>query len=741
VQRGAATLRPRGAEVVAATKIDVPVLHEGLVAREGLVRALMAEPRARLTLVSAPAGSGKTTLVVQWVTSPEERRPAAWLSLDPEDNDPVRFWAGVIAALGRVHPGVGDGAAAALRAPGTGLTTVVLPLLVNDLARLDEPVVLVLDDLHVIAADQLLRSLAFLVDRAPAMLHVAVTTRADPPLPLARLRARGELVEVRAADLRFNDVEATAMLGGLGLDLVAGEMAELQLRTEGWAAGLQLAGLSLRSRPATADRVAVLRGDAAHIVDYLTEEVLDAQAPEIRDFLMRTSVLDRMTGDLCDALVDGGGSADRLDALDAANLFLVALDPAREWFRYHHLFCDVLRRRLRREAPGLETALHRRAAAWLAEHRMAGDAIRHALAGDAEHAAGLIGAHWRAFFNRGELATVSDWLARLPRDVVDADARLWLAKAWIALDRGRLEEVSALLAFADDGGSEEHRAWAAVLRAVHAFKAGDVATAGALVRDARASVPRPDDFWRAVAAVIAGAVAYWGGGDAQRELQEALSTAAADGNQLGQLYALGYLSRACGEAGDAAAAAARLAEADALLDEDPALSEHFVALTVELARSARPARGPHARRLALRDAERALELARRGAGRLEVAECLRAVAQAAERVGDARAARRALAEAREFAAACPDPARLAERLRLTAAGISEDHGLELREPLSERELGVLRLLPSGLSQRQIGAELFVSVNTVKSHVKSIFRKLRVGSRDEAVSRARELGLL
>jgi len=740
VQSGTATARSRGGDVVAATKTEIPRLRGGLVARDGLVRALMAEPRPRLTLVSAPAGSGKTTVVVQWLTAPQERRACAWLSLDREDNDPVRFWGGVIAALRRVRPGVGERARGALHAPGTGLTTVVLPLLVNDLARLDAPMVLVLDDLHVVTSEQALHALAFLVDRAPPTLHLAITTRADPPLPLARLRARGELLEVRAADLRFNDSEATALLGNLGLDLVAGEVAELQLRTEGWAAGLQLAGLSLRSRPATSDRVAVLRGGAAHIVEYLTEEVLDAQEPATRAFLLQTSVLERVSGELCDAVVDGTGSADRLEALDAANLFLVALDSDREWFRYHHLFRDVLRRRLRREQGHLEEVLHRRAAAWLTAHGMPAEAIRHALAGDSGAAAELIAQHWRTFFNDGELATVSDWLARLPPDTVAIDARLWLAKAWIALDRGRLEEVSELLALADADGGPEHRAWAVLLRAVHAFKTGDAATAAALVDEARGSVAHPDRFWRSVAAVISGAAAYWRGEDARRHLGDSRAAASDDGNRLGQLYALGYLSLDSAEAGDLQGAEAELERAEALLVEDPALGEHFVALTVQLARGGHAARAG-ARQEALRDARRAVELARRGAGRLEVAETLRAAAEAAQRLGDAAAARRALREAHDLAALCHDPGRLAERLRVTAAAIAQDRGGDLREPLSEGELRVLRLLPTDLNQRQIGAELFVSVNTVKSHVKSIFRKLRVGSRAEAVIRARELGLL
>jgi LuxR family maltose regulon positive regulatory protein len=731
--------RPPVGEVLASTKLEVPALRAGLVPRDWLVGTLIGNPDARLTLVSAPAGSGKTTLVTQWLASAAEERRFAWLALDPEDGDPVRFWDCVVASLGRVRPGLGARAQAALRAPRTSITMVVLPLLINELADLPEPIVLVLDDLHAIGDPAVHRSLAFLIDRAPATLHLAITTRTDPPLPLARLRARRQLVEVRGTDLRFSDEEARAMLEGLGLALGSGEVAELQLRTEGWAAGLQLAGLSLRGRPAGAERMAAVRREAPQIAEYLTEEVLGVQTPQTREFLLRTSVLDRMTGDLCDAVAQTSGSADRLDALDAANLFVVPLDPAREWYRYHHLFRDALRRRLQRDEGDLAAGLHRRAADWYAAHGLPAEAIGHAFAGDVALAADLVAGQWAEFFNRGELTTVSAWLARLPAEIVDADARLWLARAWIALDTGRLDDISPMLRTAEAIGTPEHLTWASLLRGVGAFKSGDLAGAAAAVARAREIVHHPSRFWRAVAAVVAGATAYWLGRDAQRELDEALATARADGNRLAEVYALGYLSLVAGEDGDRPTAARRLAEGEALL-EDPALDEHFVAMAVHLARAAEDERHG-AIEASLAAAGRALELARRGAGAIEVAEALRAVAHAQLRAGHAVDARRALHEARSIAAGCPDPGRLAARLHEAAPAIEDDAGDALREPLSDRELAVLRLLATELSQREIGGELYVSLNTVKTHVKNIFLKLRVGSREEAVGRARELGVL
>ena len=449
-------------------------------------------------------------------------------------------------------------------------------------------------------------------------------------------------------------------------------------------------------------------------------------------------MLERLSGPLCDAVLETTGSAERLRALADAGLFVVGLDAARTWFRYHHLFRDILARRLEAERPGASTALHARASAWFAGADLPADAIRHALA--AGTGAGLVARHWRATFVRGELATVAGWLAALPADAVRDDPHLWLARAWIALDTGRLEALPGLLEAAEAGGTAEHRAWAALLRAVHAFKAGDLAAAADGVARARRrrAGETPSEFWRAVAAVVAGAVAYWRGQDAERELQDALRTARRDGNRLAELYALGYLSLAAAEAGDRDGAVARLGAAQVLVTADPGLDEHFVALTVHLAAAAEHGRRGQAAE-AVAEAERALELARRGAGALEEAECLRVLARSRERTGDAAGGRRALAEAEALASTCRDPGRLAQRL---AGAPDRARAVPGRaEGLSERELEVLRLLASELSQREIGAELYVSMNTVKTHVKNIFFKLRVGSRDEAVGRARDLGLL
>jgi len=344
-------------------------------------------------LVSAPAGFGKTTLLAEWLAvgaaRPTKESSAAWLSLDQGDNEPVTFWSYVVAALRSAVPGVGETATALLDAPAPPMTT-VLTSLVNELAAAD-PLVLVLDDYHLIETVEIHEAMGFLLDHLPAQVHLVIASRADPPLPLARLRARGELLEVRAADLRFTDGEAAAYFDGMGLHLDAGDVAALEGRTEGWIAALQLAALSLRGRDDVATFIEGFAGDDRYVVDYLVEEVVQRQPEDVRRFLLETSILDRLSGPLCDAVTDQPGGRARLEALDRANLFLVALDDRRQWYRYHHLFADVLRARLLDEHPERVPDLHRRASAW---HERAGDttvAIEHALAaGDSDRAAGLV---------------------------------------------------------------------------------------------------------------------------------------------------------------------------------------------------------------------------------------------------------------------------------------------------------------------------------------------------------------
>ena len=439
------------ADALVVTKLRVPGPPRAFVPRPRLAARLAADADAAggLTLVCAPAGCGKTALLADWVR--HSPWPAAWLALDAGDNDAGRFWRHVVAALAGARPGLGAQVVAQLRAPQPPPLEAVLAGLLNELAALPDPLVLVLDDYHVVEEPRIHASLAYLLEHRPPALRVALASRADPPLPLARWRARGQLAELRAADLRFLPEEAASLLGALaGADLPPAAAAALEARTEGWAAGLQLAGLSLRGRAGAADVagfVATFTGSHRYVLDYLSEEVL-ARLPErwVR-FLLETSVLERLSGPLCDAVTGGAGGQEVLEALERANLFLVPLDEVRGWWRYHQLFADLLRARLLRADPARAAALHGKAAAWCERHGPPDEAVRHALAaGDAGWAARLVEQHAQARFVRGETATVQRWLAALPGELVRRRPRLGIAKAVWAFMVGRVDEVEPALA-------------------------------------------------------------------------------------------------------------------------------------------------------------------------------------------------------------------------------------------------------------------------------------------------------
>ena len=403
-------------------------------------------------LVSAPAGFGKSTLLAQALLSgsaPGKAR-VAWLSLDPGDNDPSSFWAYVLAALRTVLPSVGGSAQVLLESPGGTPITTVLTTLLNDLASSDEEVVLVLDDYHVIHAPDVHEAMTFLVEHLPPQLHLVVATRSDPPLPLARLRARGQLAEVRAADLRFTEQETAAYFDGMGLRLSAAEVATLEDRTEGWVAALQLAALSLRGRDDAAGFIEGFAGDDRHVVDYLVEEVVHRQPEDVRDFLIRTSVLTRLSGPLADAVTGRTNGRAMLETLDRDNLFLLPLDDQRRWYRYHHLFADMLQARLLDERPDEVLELHRRASAWYEQDGDITAAIEHALAaGDTERAAGLVELTIRPMGKDRREAQLRRWMEALPDEVFAA--RPVLANGYVGalMSTGEVRGVEPRLQIAE----------------------------------------------------------------------------------------------------------------------------------------------------------------------------------------------------------------------------------------------------------------------------------------------------
>ena len=419
-----------------ATKLRPPAIRDQVVPRERLLEQLRAGSDPALTLVICPAGFGKTTLLAAWYQAETARRPVAWLTLDEADNDPVVLWSYVIEALRQVCPAVSLPALPQL-AEAACVTDVVLPRLVNELTGQGE-VVLILDDFHRLSGAAL-DSMAWFIEQAPSGLRLVLSTRIEPTLPLALLRARGELIELRLGDLRFTPGETDEFLNGrLGLGLERQDVEALVDRTEGWPAGLYLAALSL-SRDADRHDFVTRFGASPnrHVNDFLEAEVLQAHDPPTQALMLRSSILGRLCGPLCDAVLEQQDSAVMLDELARTNLFLVPLGDQGGWYRFHPLFAQLLRMELGRRAPGVVPALHRRAYSWHRDHGTAEEAIYHAIeAGEYAAAAGLVEATWGKYRNNGGYSTVLDWLGRFPDEILAGDIRLLLVEAWV-LSLGR----------------------------------------------------------------------------------------------------------------------------------------------------------------------------------------------------------------------------------------------------------------------------------------------------------------
>jgi LuxR family maltose regulon positive regulatory protein len=521
---------------ILTTKLYIPPPRPNVVRRLRLLEQLNAGLDRKLTLISAPAGFGKTTLASEWVEQLD--RPTAWLSLEEGDNDPVRFLVYLVAALQTIMPHVGEGVVSALQSSQPPPTEALLTDLLNEIAALPDQFVLVLDDYHVIEAGAVDHVLTFLLEHLPAQLHLVIATREDPAMPLARLRAGGQLIELRAADLRFTPAEAaTFLMSGMGLSLSAEDIATLETRTEGWIAGLQLAALSLQDHQDSSGFIRAFAGGHRYIADYLVDEVLKRQSEDIRSFLLQTAILDRLHGALCDAVTGQDGGAARLESLEHGNFFVVPLDDTRHWYRYHHLFADVLSAQLMAEQPEQVSTLHRRASEWYERHGSAADAIRHALAAaDVERAADLIELAVPALRQSRQEATMLGWLKALPDDLLCVRPVLSVHYAGVLLLSGSLEGVEARLRDAErwldttagmDEQSEassremvvvdkdEFRGLAgsiAIYRAAGALASGDVAGTMTYALRVLALVPEDDHLRRGSAAGFLG-LAYWTRGD------------------------------------------------------------------------------------------------------------------------------------------------------------------------------------------------------------------------------------
>ncbi|MFM8321618.1 MAG: LuxR C-terminal-related transcriptional regulator [Chloroflexota bacterium] len=449
---------------VLATKLYIPQVAPNAVHRPRLIERLNQGLHRKLTLISAPAGFGKTTLVSEWLdnqvrteSAGEAQVRSAWLSLDEDDGDPGRFLSYLSAALKGAAPELASERAEAWQASQPAPIESTLAALVNEIAAIPGKLILVLDDYHRIDSQPIDAALAFLIERQPPNLHVVITTREDPGFPLARLRARGQLTELRAADLRFAPADAAEFLANMGIHLTVQEVAALDERTEGWIAGLQLAALAMQGPGITSgqDQAGFIRafaGDHRYIMDYLVEEVLASLPNPTRDFLLQSSILDRLHGSLCAAVTGQADAGTRLEALLRGNFFVIPLDDRRQWYRYHHLFAEVLRAHLPAEQPGQISELHRRASAWFEGQGELPDAIRHALAGqDYEHAAGLIERVFPAMSRSRQEGTLLGWLRGLPEAVIHSRPALCNGFAGVLLQSGKLEGVEAWLSAAEHG--------------------------------------------------------------------------------------------------------------------------------------------------------------------------------------------------------------------------------------------------------------------------------------------------
>lgn len=535
------------------TKLYKPAPRPKTVLRPRLTERLNEGLYRKLTLISAPAGFGKTTLVSEWLVADD--RPVAWLSLDESDHDPARFLTYLVTALQTVMLDIGEGALAALQSPQAP-TEAVLTLLLNEVASASGSVILVLDDYHLVDAKPVDDALRFLLEHQPPNLHLVITTREDPQLPLPRLRARDQLTELRAADLRFTLEEAADFLNGvMGLSLTAEALAALESRTEGWIVGLQMAALSMRGREDTARFVEAFAGSHAFVLDYLAEEVLQQQPKNVQTFLLQTSMLSRLSGPLCDAVTGQGNSSEVLETLRRANLFIIPLDDKREWYRYHHLFADVLQARLLKTHAPQVPRLHLRASEWYERQGLMSGAIRHALAAEAfERAARLIELTWRKMDVSFQSGTWFAWAKALPDDLIQSRPVLSVGYAWAHLNAGEFEAMEARLHDAERWLDEtdarpaplepivhdehEFQVLPVTIASARAYKAqalGDLPATVEHASKARDLLPEADLLGRAIPNSLLG-LAYWASGKLE-QAYDSLATGLAGFESSGDLLA------------------------------------------------------------------------------------------------------------------------------------------------------------------------------------------------------------
>jgi LuxR family transcriptional regulator, maltose regulon positive regulatory protein len=719
--------------------------------RPRLLSELTAATSAKLVLVNAPAGFGKTTLLAQWRSAAAEDRPVAWLSLDRGDDAPGRLWWLVVSALRQACPELGGEdildvlAARAPDIPGT-----VIPMLVNTLMGCPVQIVLVLDDYHVIKDRRCHEQVAALLRHLPPTLSMVLVTRASPPLPLARLRTLGEMTEIGAPELRFTRQEASGLVRTVSaVELTAPDLADLVRRTEGWPAGVYLAAMALRGHPSPGDFIRRFTGDNRFVADFLVEEVLSRQPAEIRQFLTRTAILGRFCAPLCDAVAGTGNATAIIDTLERENLFVVPLDETRGWFRYHQLFAQVLRSRLARTEPGVVLTLHERASTWNQAEGRAEEAIDHALAaGDVPRAVDLIANNWHPYVSAGKTRTVLRWIRSLPDGQIAASPLAAHCAAWAAAHSDEPEALRRWIPAIEAGGQQgplpdgmrSFRSSAALLRGVYGFDGLRVMRDSACAAVKLETDPRSP--WHGLAKAAYGFSLYLSGDlpAAEERLEEAARSEAFT-TPLG-LLGLSALSLIAVRRGDLPRARDLASTARGLatrceLDDAPQSSLAYTANGAVYA-----AQGRYEE--ALGEFKHAVPCHGRTPGMSPWAalEGMLALAQVLLDLGDRARAAEIIDDAEDVLFLHPqDVIALTVRLERLRRRLTRPQHAALVDPLTDREVAVLRLLRGTLSLREIGQELGVSPNTVKTHTQAIYRKLDASSRPDAVERGRDTGLL
>ncbi len=725
---------------VAATKLRPPASPTRLVRRSRLADRLTegVAKRVPLLLVSAPAGSGKSTLIAAWALDLD--RPVAWLQIESADSDPASFWSSLVAAIGRCRPDVAS-VVGPLVAGSQGDGRVIVPAIINAVEYASDPLVIVIDDYHLIDSDSVQRGLERLIDLCPEQVSIVVATRIDPPFRLGRMRVRNRLYEIRAEQLRFATDEATVLLGTAGGELSPEHLTNLCSKTEGWAAGLVLAGLSLERSPDGNRFVDEFRGDDELVVSYLSDELLDAMSAGDRQRLLETAVLNHLTGPLIDAVTGSTDGTTWLADISNRNQLIVRLDNTGEWFRYHHLLHDLLLLEARRTIPAQLPELHRRAAGWFADNRDIDQAVVHRFAaGDIPGAIELMYVVGPDLLGRGQIRKLRGYLEQAGAAAA-SDTACALGWGWCEYLSSQYESAKRWLDIALEVAPPTiDPLIAAPLRINLALGSGDITTALDAAREATTA----GSLWQRPAelATAVGAAYTWAG--MHDEAREALTIAAArckdDQRLTAHVLTLIYVAIDEAERGDNVAAHAAALEAITAASSFGLANYHGVAPAFAI--RGRTATDPDDARA---DVNHALELARRATTDLGLAYVLTICGDTLADLGD-EAAAALIVEARTRIDRCVDPgiagrylARVESRLRLTSP--SRDTARSTRVQLTERELAVLRYFPTKMSQRDIATALFVSLNTVKTHSNAIFRKLDVSDRKSAVQAARDRHLL